>query len=127
MNANELITAHQQLKEQKAALKREYEKSVEDIDTTLEKITSALNKIMRDQGVQNIKGEDGLAYYGLKTSASVANWDLFLSWALANDRTDLLGHHCSKDAIIAYKEENDDALPPGINWYAEKELRIRRA
>ena len=127
MNANDLITAHQQLKEQKTELKRQFDAQVADIDAKLEKVLAGLNKIMNEQGVSNIKGDAGLAYYGTKTSASVADWDLFLNWAIENDRKDLIGRHCSKDAVVAYKEEHDDTLPPGINWYAEKELRIRRA
>ena len=126
MNASKLISAYLQLKEKKSTLKAEYDAGAAELDVLMARTLKALDDIMTEQGLQNLRGDNGTAYIGTKTSASVGDWNAFLKYAVDTDRLELLGRHCSKEAVAAYREEND-ALPPGVNWYAEKTVNIRRA
>lgn len=67
----------------------------------------------------------GTAYLNNRTSASVADRDVFFNFLRDSDAWELLEMRCSKTAVEAYKAANGD-LPPGVNWSEELTVGFRR-
>jgi hypothetical protein len=68
----------------------------------------------------------GTAYTSTKTSASVADHEIFMQFIKDNDEWGLLDARALKSAIEVYKEQHQ-ALPPGINWSEEIVVNVRKA
>ena len=126
MNYNEMVEAYIKYRDKKAAMKAEYDKSVAKIDLVLERIEQKLLAYFNESGLESIRTGAGTAYRSVKTTASVADRDVFLEFVRDNDAWELLETRAAKKAVEDYRAANDD-LPPGINWSAVATLNVRRS
>lgn len=122
---NQVVEKYIELRDRKAALKREYEDKVKDIDTALEKAEIYLLQQMQTLGMEAIPTKAGTAYRSTKTSAQVADWDAVLGFVKETNNWAMLERRVAKAAVVQYREEHDD-LPPGINWREETSVNVRR-
>lgn len=90
----------------------------------MQRIENELMQRMSDQGLTQIGSKSGTAYIKQVTSATVADWDTLLKYAIDTDQLHLLGKHVNKTAVAEFVKEKDD-IPPGVNWYAENVVSIR--
>lgn len=125
MNLEDLVERYIKLRDTKARLKADYDGKVAGIDDLLNKIEGMLLKTFDEQGLSSVKTPAGTAYRSTRVSATVADWDSFLSHVRQHEAYELLEHRCSKTAVEQYKSANDE-LPPGVNWREEKVVNFRR-
>lgn len=126
MKVNELVDRYIQLRDKKAAIKKEYEEKVSKVESVMGKVESVLLKHFDETGADSIKTDAGTAYKSNRTSATVGDWDSFLAHVQKTEAWHLLEHRAAKKAVEEYKAANDD-LPPGINWSSEVVVNIRRS
>lgn len=122
----ELVEKYIKLRDAKAQLTKQHKDKVARIDEVMDQIEVALLEQFDANGIDSVKSEAGTAYTTTRVSANVADWDAVLSYIRENDLWSLLERRVSKDAVKQFREENDD-LPPGVNWSEEKVINIRRS
>jgi hypothetical protein len=91
----------------------------------LDRIENFLLKRLTDQGVEAIRTKFGTAYTQERTSANVADWDMFLAFVREGEHWSALEKRVSKTFVDAHKQEHND-VPPGINVRVERVLNITR-
>ena len=83
-------------------------------------------KRFNERGIDNVSSKDsGTAYRSTRVSASVADWDALLEHIKADNAWEMLERRVNKTAVLQYKEENED-LPPGVNWNETHGVNFRR-
>lgn len=126
MNYNELVEAYIKYRDVKAQYKAEYDAKVQKLELVLEKIEQKLMAYMNETGLESIRTGAGTAYKSVKTTASVADRDIFLDFVREQDAWELLETRAAKKAVEEYRAANDD-LPPGINWSSVYTVNVRRS
>jgi hypothetical protein len=126
MPSNKLVEIFIQLRDRRAQRKAAYENEDADDKAKQEKIEGILMVKFAEDGVESVKTAAGTAYKKVTTGASMADKDMFMDFVRKNSAWDMLTSHVAKDAIAAWKEENDD-LPPGINWFEKITIGVRRS
>lgn len=127
MKLNELVGKYIQLRDKKAALKKEYDEKVAGVDSVLDKIEAVLLKTFDETGMESVKTEFGTAYKSTRTSASVADWDAFWGYVREKEAYEMLERRCNKTAVDQHRAANDGQLPPGLNWREELVVNVRRS
>lgn len=126
MKINDLVAKYVALRDRRAERKARYDQE-DSADLALQdKIEAVLLKHFNETGAESVKTEFGTAYKSSRTSATVANRDVFFTFVKTHDAYELLESRCNKTAVAQYKAANDD-LPPGVNWREEIVVNIRRA
>jgi predicted metalloendopeptidase len=85
-------------------------------------LLAALNK----SGAKSVNcGESGKAYKRMKVRVSAADWEGFVSWAVANDAQDAIQKRVNASFVTKYEEENEE-LPPFLNVSKEYEVVVTK-
>jgi phage host-nuclease inhibitor protein Gam len=126
MKLSELVAKYIELRDKKAQIKAEYDGKVAKLDENLDKIEAVLLKTFDSAGMDSVKTEFGTAYTSTRTTASVANPDVFMKYVVANEAWHLLEKRAAKSGVEQYKAEHDD-VPPGVSWRSERTVNIRRS
>ena len=125
LNNEQLVKVYIQLRDRRSARKRSYEMEDEDDKSKQEKIEGILLHRFQEDGIESCKTSSGTAYKSVRTSASVADPDLFFSYVVKNDMWDLLEKRCNKTLVDQYKDEHGE-VPPGINYSQTTVVNVRR-
>ena len=126
MKVSEVVSHYIALRDKKAAIKAEYDAKVSKIDKTLDTIEAKLLEVFEQTGMDSVRTANGTAYTTIRTSASVADREIFMNYVKSHDEWPLLEVRASKAGIEQFKEMNQD-LPPGVNWREERVVNIRRS
>lgn len=127
MKLSELVEKYIALRDKKAKMKAEYEAQVKNVEQVMDKIEAKLLEVFDSTGLESAKCETGTAYVSVRTSASVADKDAFMNYVKDNGEWSLLEVRASKTAVDQFKAANDDQLPPGVSWSAERVVNFRRS
>ena len=125
MKMDTLVERYIGLRDQKKEIVDAHKLRIAELDGTLDKIEAVLLKTFGETGIESVNTTAGTAYISSRTSATVADWDIFLAHVKANNAFELIERRCSKDAVAQYKAANED-LPPGVNWSEERTVNVRR-
>jgi len=126
MKVSELVAKYIELRDKKAAIKAEYDKKVEVVDDILAQIEVKFLEVFQQTGIDSVKTDAGTAYQALRTTASVADRDAFMTFVRSKDEWTLVEVRAAKTACEQYKQEHGE-LPPGLNWREERVVNFRRA
>lgn len=125
MDINEVVEKYIELRDKKAEIKKEYDLKVEKIDEVLDKLEIVLLKTFQDAGLDSVSTKAGTAYTSTRSTAKVADKDMFMEFVIKGENWEFLENRCSKEAVEQYKAANDD-LPPGISWSEIRTVNVRR-
>lgn len=125
LNNEQLVKLYIGLRDRRSERKRAYETDDEGDKAKQEKIEGILLRRFQDDGIESVRTASGTAYKTVRTSASVADADLFFSFVVKNDLWDLLEKRCSKTVVEQYKAEHQE-LPPGVNYSETVCVNVRR-
>lgn len=125
LNNEQLVKVYIQLRDRRSARKRAYEMEDEGDKAKQEKIEGILLHRFQEDGIESCKTSSGTAYKSVRTSASVADQDLFFSFIVKNDLFEMLEKRCNKTLVEQYKEEHGE-IPPGINYSETVVVNVRR-
>jgi len=126
MKVSELVAKYIELRDKKAQYKAEYDKKVEALDAVLEQIEAKFLEVFQQTGIDSVKTDSGTAYQSIRTSASVADRDVFFGFVRDKQEWTLLEARAAKTAVEQYKEAHGE-LPPGLNWREERVVNFRRS
>ena len=122
---DEVIAKFTELREKRAALKRDYEAQDFILKQGQEKIEIYLMKYLESQNTESIKTKEGTAYFSTETKVSCADWPSFYQWVVNNQRPDMFEKRLATKTVVEYEEESG-SLPPYTNKMVEKVVRVRR-
>jgi hypothetical protein len=91
-----------------------------------DRIEEEFLKRFNERGIDNVSTKGvGTAYKTIRTSASVADWDVLFEFVQAEGAWEMLERRVNKTAVEQFKAVNED-LPPGINWSETQVINFRR-
>jgi hypothetical protein len=123
---NAIVTKYIQLRDAKKALDDKHKAKMEVLVNALDKMEAVLLIEFNRMGVDSISARGvGTAYRNTRTSARVMDWDSTLEFIKDNEAWDMLKKDVAKSAVEAYREENNN-VPPGIEWREEVTINVRR-
>lgn len=126
MKVSDLVSAYIKARDKEAALKAEYEQKKAPVEEIRKKIEAKLLGLMNDTGMESIRTDAGTAYKSVRSSCTVADWDSFFGFVREEGAWDMLEHRASKEAVKQFREENDN-IPPGLNWSETLVVNFRRS
>lgn len=112
------------------------EDAVKALKDRREKIDVEFLARFSKEGVTNVKTKHGTPYIVTRTSAGLADRDVFMNWiyegevvapdgTVTNPREVFMDVRPSKDPVVSWKEEHDE-LPPGVSWSAKNTLGFKK-
>jgi hypothetical protein len=123
---DEIVARYIALRDKKAEIKAKYDAEVEAIDAAMSRVENYLLKLMTELGVESIRTSAGTPYVSRRTSATVADWEVFLDWVRSNGEWSMLERRANKTVVQSWREEHND-LPPGLNWREERVVNVKRS
>lgn len=127
MKLSDAVSLYIQLRDKKAQMKAEFDASIAPLQEKMDKLEAKLLEVFNKTGMDSVKTEFGTAYASTRTTASVADRDIFMDYVKTNEEWALLEVRVSKTAVDQFRSANDDELPPGINVREERVVNIRRS
>jgi hypothetical protein len=121
-----VIEHYVKLRDQKSALKAEFDAKVAEVELKMKKFEAYLLQQADAQGVTSFKTKNGTAFVTTVDMANVADWDAVLKFIKDNDAWDMLEKRVSKNAVRQYIEATK-AIPSGVNWATRLDVNVRRA
>jgi hypothetical protein len=121
----QMVQKYIQLRDTKAALKKEFDGKVESIDKALSSCEAYFMTRMKELGLESLPTEFGVPYQSRRNSCSVNDKQAFKQWLHDTGNWECADIRASKAAVEAFVEEHKD-LPPGLNWHAEIVVNVRR-
>jgi len=126
MQMDDVVERYIKLRDAKDKLRAHQKAEMAKLDTVMDQLEVMLLAELNDKGLEAAKTSHGTVYKSVKTQAGVADWDALLSYIQANGLWTMLERRVSKDAVVQFREANND-LPPGVNWREEVSVNIRRS
>ena len=123
---DELVSKYISLRDAKAKIVAKQKEEVAKIDGVLDQIEAALLQSFQELGTESIRTKEGTAYKQVRTSATVADWDVLLAYIRKHELWQMLERRVSKDAVREFREANGE-IPPGVNTREEIVINVRRS
>jgi hypothetical protein len=125
MNIQDLVGKYVELRDKKDALRKAYNEKTAKVDSVLEKMEAVMMSALNAAGVDSAKTPSGTVFMSERSSATVADRDLFFDFVREHEAWDMLESRVNKTSVTQYLETTQ-ALPPGINYRTEKTINVRR-
>jgi hypothetical protein len=125
ISAERVTAAYVALRDQRTALKREYEANDAVLKDKMEKLEIWLMNTLRSIGADSLKTESGTAYISTRDRASCADWGTFWKYLAENGRLDMLEKRVSTGPVVEFLNETGE-LPPGVSINREQTIVVRR-
>jgi hypothetical protein len=126
MDTNKVVAAYVKLRDMKAARAKQFKEEIAKIEEAMDKLDARLLAHLQAANAESIRTEAGTFFKTTKTSATVADWDSFLAYVLANEAYHMLEKRVAKQGVVEFKEEKND-LPPGVDWREVQTIGVRRS
>lgn len=120
------IHVYRNLRDERAALKKEFDEIDKGLKQRMESLEVALLKKMDSIGVTQLKSGAGLAYVETTHKPTCGDWDAFYDWVLTTGRFDCLQKRLATTTINDIVDETGE-LPPGCSMVSERVVNIRKA
>ena len=129
---DDLTAKYVELRDRKAAIKKEADDETAKLSALQEKIEDKIKEIMHANGVTSLKTAHGTAYISYKESATVADWDALLGFIRSNEAWELLERRINKTACKDMMEQDRNGAythppPPGVNFTRSEGVNVRRS
>lgn len=127
MKLNEAVQLYIRMRDKKADMQKDFNARLAEIQSDMDKLEAKLLKAFQTVGVESVRTEFGTAYTSVRTSVTTADRDAFFNFVKDREEWGLLEVRPAKTAVEEFRAANDNELPPGINYSAERVVNIRRS
>ena len=121
-----LTKAYIQLRDERKAIKTDYEAADFLLVQKMDKLEVAMMQKLKEAKVASFKTAYGTVFTVDVTKYTCNDWDAFWSNMIEQGRPDFTEKRVSKGAMDDLIKEGAE-LPPGISYTTERELRVRRS
>lgn len=126
MKIDRLVGAYINIRDDLNKLRAEFQEKEKEHKSAMKRVEAEILKLCHEQGVESFKTAHGTAFKKKKDFIKVENWDAALDYILTNDLKHMLTKSVQKTAAKEFMEENNNQLPPGLEYGAITEIGIRR-
>lgn len=126
MKLSDAVSLYIQMRDKKAQMKADFDAKVAPLNEKMEKLEAKLLDIFNKTGMDSVKTEFGTAYATTRTTASVADREVFMEYVKNNEEWALLEVRAAKAAVEEYRSTHDD-VPPGVSIREERVVNVRRS
>lgn len=125
---DKLIDVYVRIRDKRSEIKKAFEDQDGKLKEQLQVVETELMRRAQEQGVTQFKSDHGLAYTTESMKASIADKGAFSTFLRENDidPLDIMESRVSTRALQDYMDEHEGAVPPGVNTFREKHVRVRR-
>ena len=107
--------------------KAEHEAAIRKINEEQELIEIELLRIAAETGSSGFKTAHGTTYISQETRYTVSEGNAFFNFVKETGNVDLLERRASASNIRQYMEDHDGEIPPGLSWFKQDRMKIRRS
>lgn len=111
----------------KSAAQKEFDDQKAQFDKIMELCENTMLKEADGQGVTGFTTPWGTTYTAETMKISVADANVFYSFVKDEGDLDFFERRVSSTHVQQYMEQHDGALPPGLNVFRERVMRVRKA
>jgi hypothetical protein len=126
VSLDKVVEAFNAIKAARQARQRAHDEADLALEEDQIKLKQVMLHLLNQNGATSIVTEHGTAYRRTVIKPSAADWNAIWQWMKDNDAADLLERRLKVGFLKTFMEENDGALPPGINVHKEFEVSVRR-
>ena len=126
MDIDRIVGAYIRMRDDLDAERKKFKELEKERKAQMAKIEDHILKLCYDQGVESFKTVHGTAFKKKKDFIKVSNWDAALDYIIANDLRHMLTKSVAKESAKEFMKENNNQLPPGLEYGAITEIGIRR-
>lgn len=123
---DEIVEKYMLLRAKKKEAKDAFDAQVAKIDEAMERIENHFLGKMQESGMESIRTKFGTVYKQLRTSATLADREMFRNYCQEQDAWHLADIKANPVAVREFKEEHED-LPPGVNFSQSVVVNIRKS
>lgn len=127
VDLGQVTKAHINIRDARAALRRQFDEADAELKKSLEKLESIMLDHLNRHGMDSVRTEAGTFYRQEEITPSAADWNSFYRWIKDNDAWDALERRIKKTFIKEYAEAHGGGLPPGVSVFREFAVRVRRS
>lgn len=128
VNLDRVVQAYNAIRDARTVKRQAYEKEDLALEEDQHKLKVLMLELLNANGAKSIATEHGTVYRTEKIKPSAADWNVIYAWIVADPaRFEALEKRIKSTFVKTYMEENDGAVPPGINVHREYEVSVRRA
>lgn len=120
---NRLVKVFIKMRDRKAELMAE----IKSITTEQEILEQELLAQAIASGVTGFKTDAGTTYISEQVNFSMADDKTFIDFVRSTGNIDLLERRVSVHNIEAYMADHEDQIPPGLNWFKQDRMKVRRS
>lgn len=125
-NVDKLVGAYVKCRDGLAVIRADWKTEEARHKAALEVFANKIMELADAQGVESFKTKHGTAFKKKKDFIQVKDWPTALEFMVKKDLTHLLTKSVAKAAAKEYMAENDNTLPPGLEYGYITEINIRR-
>lgn len=118
------LTLH--VRGQKSVLKRDYESKEANLDAILDACENTLLAEAQRQGVKGFSTDQGTSYTTTTMKVSIADAEAFYKFVKEQGDLDFFERRVASTHVQEYMEANDGIVPPGLNTFTQKHMRVRK-
>lgn len=126
INLDQVVKAHQAIKDARTAKRHAWEEADALLEADMQKLKVYMLGLLNATGTKSMATEHGTVYRREVLKPSGADWGAIWEWAKANDGMDIFERRLKVTFIKEFMDQNDGAIPPGINIHREFEVAVRR-
>jgi len=123
---NKLVSVYLKIRDKKAEITGELNSKIEELDTKLKLISSALLEHCKEGNVESVRTEAGTFYRSTRTKYWTGDWEAMSKFIVKHDAVDLMEKRLHQGNMRTFLEENPELLPPGLNVDSEYTVTVRR-
>lgn len=126
LNTDLFVRVHRKMTVVRQELKAKFDAEDAVLKEKQATIESVLLNFLNTNDMKSARTAHGTFYWQEKITPRGADWDAFYKWVAKNDAFDFLERRITRTAVKKYMDDNGGALPPGIDVYREREVRVRK-
>ena len=127
INLDRVVQAFNAIKDARTVKRHAWEAEDLALEQDQDKLKVLMLELLNRIGGKSIATEHGTVYRSEKLRAGAADWSAVYAWIMADpDRFELLEKRIKATFIKQFMDENEGAIPPGVNVHREFEVSVRR-
>lgn len=125
MTPAEMVANYIRLRDYKKAADDEYKKSMEKVNSAMEKLEGQLLQHLDAAGAQSLACDKGTVYRNTQVSATVEDRNAFRDWVLQTENWEAVDLKANK-TFVRQLAEDEGVVPPGVKYTQMHTVGVRR-
>lgn len=128
INLDRIVQAFTAIKDARTAKRRAWEAEDLQLEQDQDKLKTLMLDMLNGLGGTSITTSHGTVYRTEKIRPSAGDWVAVYDWIMEDpERFELLEKRLKATFVKQFMDDNNGAIPPGVNVYREYEVAVRRA